>query len=104
MITIHHHRATFTVQPERAEAYREALAKLDKGKGPKLPRPRKEAKFDSMKRHYPPFFPGMTTYAYINDYVTRNNHVKLIPVDYNHAYNVAPMLDPSIPEVEHATF
>lgn len=102
MITIHHKRATFTVQPEKAEAYREALAKLDKGKGPKFKKST-NPKFDSMKRHYPPFFPGMDTAAYISDYMSRNDHVKLAHVDYVFADRAAPMLNPSIPEVEHET-
>lgn len=97
MITIKHHTATFTVQPEKAEAYREALAKLDKGKGRKF----KKSSDPSMKRHYPPFFPGMDTAAYISDYMSRNDHVKLAHVDYVFADRAAPMLDPSIPEVEH---
>jgi hypothetical protein len=102
MITITHNRATFTVKPENAEPTRELLALIDKSKGrkgAKLPRPRKEAKFDSMKRQYPPFYPGMTTAEYVSDYMGRNGHVHLAPVDYTHADRPAPMLDPSIPEV-----
>ena len=101
MITIKHHTATFTVQPEKAEAYREALAKLDKGKGPKFKKST-NPKFDSMKRHYPVFTPGMSTREYLRQYATLNAHVHLLPVSdaFDHD-RPAPMLDPSIPEMEH---
>lgn len=102
MITITHGRATFTVQPETAQAVHDLLALIDKSKGRKgrkLPKNKGNPKFDSMKRHYPPFFPGMSTAAYISDYFNRNAHVHLSPVDYTHADRPAPMLDPSIPEV-----
>lgn len=100
MITIKHHRATFTVQPHNAEPYREALAKLDKGKGPKLTRPKGNPKHDSMKRFYPAFEPGMSTREYLRQYAVLNAHVHLLPVSdaFDHD-RPAPMLDPTIPEV-----
>ena len=101
MVIIKHHRATFTVKPENAESTREALAKLDKGKGPKSPRLKGNPKHDSMKRHYPVFTPGMSTREYLRQYATLNAHVHLLPVSdaFDHD-KPAPMLDPSIPEVE----
>lgn len=100
MITIKHHRATLTVQPHNAEPYREALAKLDKGKGRKFKKS-SDPKHDSMKRHYPAFEPGMSTREYLRQYATLNAHVHLLPVSdaFDHD-RPAPMLDPSIPEVE----
>jgi hypothetical protein len=106
MITITHNRATFTVNPQNAEPTRALLALIDKSKGrkgAKLPKAKGNAKFDSMKRHYPPFFPGMDTAAYISDYTSRNAHVHLAPVEYTHADRPAPMLDASVPEVLEAT-
>jgi hypothetical protein len=102
MITITHNRAIFTVKPENAQQARELLALIDKSKGrkgAKLTKAKDDAKFDSMKRHYPPFYPGMTTAEYVSDYMGRNGHVHLAPVDYMHADRPAPMLDPSTPEV-----
>lgn len=101
MITITHGRATFTVRPETAQAVHANNALVDKSKGAKGRKFKKSSdpKHDSMKRHYPPFFPGMSTAAYISDYFNRNAHVHLLPVDYTHADRPAPMLDPSIPEV-----
>ena len=100
MITIHHKRATFTVKPENAESTREALAKLDNGKGRKFKKST-NPKHDSMKRHYPVFTPGMSTREYLRQYATLNTHVHLLPVSdaFDHD-KPAPMLDPSIPEVE----
>jgi hypothetical protein len=102
MITITHNRATFTVKPENAQQTYDLLALIDKSKGrkgAKLPKAKGNAKHDSMKRHYPPFYPGMTTAEYVSDYMGRNAHVHLVPVTYTHADRPAAMLDPSIPEV-----
>jgi hypothetical protein len=106
MITITHNRATFTIKPEHAEPTRELLALIDKSKGrkgAKLPRPKGSPKHDSSKRQYPTFYPGMTTADYVARYAALNGHLHFAKVNYEHAYRPAPMLDPSIPEVEETT-
>lgn len=100
MVIIKHNRATLTVQPHNAEPYREALAKLDKGKGPKLPRLKGNPKHDSMKRFYPVFTADMSTADYLARYAALNGHLHLVKINYGHADRPAAMLDPSIPEVE----
>ena len=103
MITIHHHRATFTVQPENAEPTRALLALIDKSKGrkgAKLTRPKGNPKHDSSKRHFPTFTAGMSTADYVARYAAINGHLSLAKVNYEHADRPAAMLDPSIPEVE----
>jgi hypothetical protein len=103
MITITHNRATFTVQPQNAEPTRALLALIDKSKGAKgrkLPKDKGNPKHDSSKRSYPVFEPGMSTADYIGAYVVLNDKLHLAKVDYTHADRPAPMLDPSIPEVE----
>ena len=104
MITLTHNRATFTVQPQNAEPTRALLALIDKSKGrkgAKLTRPKGNPKHDSSKRSYPVFEPGMSTREYLRQYATLNAHVHLLPVSdaFDHD-RPAPMLDPSIPEVE----
>jgi hypothetical protein len=106
MITITHNRATFTVKPENAEPTRELLALIDKSKGrkgAKLTRPKGHAKHDSSKRHFPTFAAGMSTADYVARYAALNGHLNLAKVDYEHADRPAPMLDPSIPEVQEIT-
>lgn len=108
MITIKHARATFTVQPEHAESTRELLALIDKGKkGRKFAKSKAmKREHDSSKRSYPYFYEGMTTSEYIRAYTRFNAYLfvgayaddKILA--YTHAYRPAPMLDPSIPEVE----
>lgn len=104
MITITHNRARLIVHPEHAEQTRELLAIVDKSKGKrgrKLPRDKGQAKHDSSKRHFPAFEPGMSTREYLRQYAVLNAHVHLLPVSdaFDHD-RPAPMLDPSIPEVE----
>ena len=106
MITITPNRATFTVKPENAEPTRELLALIDKSKGrkgAKLTRPKGQAKHDSSKRHFPAFAAGMSTADYVARYAALNGHLNLAKVDYEHADRPAPMLDPSIPEVQEIT-
>ena len=109
MITITHEKATFIVKPENVEPTRELLALIDKSKGrkgAKLTRPKGQAKHDSSKRSYPAFYDGMTTAEYIRQYTSLNRYLfvgayaedKIL--SYAHADRPAPMLDPSIPEVE----
>jgi hypothetical protein len=99
MIEIKHGRATLHVLPERAQQIYDALAKLDKGKGPKLPKPKGNPKHDSSKRYYPVFEPGMPTAEYLRQYASLNAHVHLLPAGFDHADRPAAMLDPSYPEV-----
>ncbi len=103
MITITHEKATFIVKPENAEPTRELLALIDKSKGrkgAKLTRPKGHVKHDSSKRHYPMFYPGMTTSVYVARYAALNGHLSLAKVDYEHADRPAAMYDPTQPEVE----
>jgi hypothetical protein len=107
MITITHNRATLTVNPENAEPTRELLALIDKSKGRrgrKLPKDKGHPKHDSSKRYFPAFEPGMSTREYLRRYAVLNAHVHLLPVSdaFDHD-RPAPMLDPSIPEVEETT-
>jgi hypothetical protein len=105
MIEIKHARATFTVRPENGQAIHDALARLAKGKGPKLPKPKGNPKHDSSKRSYPAFEPGMATAEYIRQYTGLNSYLfgGSYPsgdvVTYTHADRPAPMLEPSYPEV-----
>ena len=106
MITITHEKATFTVKPENAEQTRELLALIDKSKGRKgrkLPKAKGHVKHDSSKRHFPAFAAGMSTADYVARYAALNGHLHLAKVDYAHADRPAPMLDPTIPEVEEIT-
>ena len=109
MITIKHGRATLTIAPERAQAVHDILALIDKSrgrKGRKLPAAKaSNLKFDSSKRSYPVFEPGMATGDYIRQYTGLNSYLfggSYPPDDvvtYSHADRPAPMLDPSYPEV-----
>ncbi len=103
MITISHNRATLTVQPQNAESTRELLALIDKSKGRKgrkFPKDKGHPKHNSMSRFYPAFHAGMTTAEYVKLYALQNDRLHLAKVNYEHADRPAPMLDPSIPEVE----
>ena len=103
MITITHDRATLTIQPENAQAVHDLLALVDKSKGRKgrkLPKDKGHVKHDSSKRYFPTFAAGMSTADYVARYAALNGHLHLAKVNYEHADRPAPMLDPSIPEVE----
>lgn len=99
MIEIKHGRAVLRVLPERAQETHDALARVDKGKGPKLPKAKGNPKHDSSKRHFPKFTPGMPTADYLREYSILNSHVHMLPAGFDHADRPAPMLDPSYPEV-----
>jgi len=99
MIEIKHARTTFTVRPENGQAVHDALARLAKGKGPKLPKPKGNPKYDSGKREYPVFYPGMETGEYLNKYHELNEKKMLSGLSFTFANRPAPMLDPSYPEV-----
>ena len=103
MITINHNRATLMVKPENAQSTHELLALIDKTKGKKgrkLARDKGQDKHDSRKRYFPAFDPGMSTREYLRQYAVLNAHVHLLPVSdaFNHD-RLAPMLDPTVPEV-----
>jgi len=102
MITISHNRAILTVQPENAESTRELLALIDKSKGRKGRKFKKstDPKHNSMSRFYPVFHAGISTAEYVKLYALQNDRLHLAKVNYEHADRPAPMLDPSIPEVE----
>ena len=106
MITIKHGRATFTLRPENAEPTRELLAKIDKGRRVKLPRPKGEAKHDSSKRDYPRFNPEcMLTSDYVTAYTALNHaRLRLAPCAFAPALDRTPAgLDPAVPEVQEET-
>ena len=104
MIEIKHARTTFTVRPENGQAVHDTLALIDKSRGRKGRKFSKEKasnrKYDSSKRSYPVFTPGMTTSDYIRQYAGLNSYLFGDgAVTYSHADRPAPMLDPSYPEV-----
>ena len=94
MITITHGKATFTVKPENTQGVYDLLALIDKSKGRKGRKLKRET---AVRRQYPVFTPGMSTAEYVRRYAALNT--PLIPVTYEHADRPAAMLDPSIPEV-----
>lgn len=94
MITFEHHGITVKCKPENAMQYRAAM-----DKPPKI-KVKIDRRFDSMRRHYPKFYAGLTTTAdYVREYASINNHQHLIALEYTHADRLAPMLDASVPEV-----
>lgn len=94
MITFTHDTTRYTVRPENAQAIR-ALA----AKPPKL-KIKVDRRFDSMRRHYPKFYAGLTTTAdYVAEHASINDHLLLSPWKFEHADRPAPMLDAATPEV-----
>jgi hypothetical protein len=94
MITFEHHGITVKCKPENAMQYRAAM-----DKPPKI-KIKIDRRFDSMRRHYPKFYAGLTTTAdYVREYASINNHQKLIALEYTHADRLAPTLDATTPEV-----
>jgi hypothetical protein len=94
MITFEHHGIKVKCKPENAMQYRAAM-----DKPPKI-KIKIDRRFDSMRRHYPKFYAGLTTTAdYVREYASINDHQKLIALEYAHADRLAPMLDASAPEV-----
>jgi hypothetical protein len=94
MIEFTHENIRYKVKPENAQAIR-ALA----AKPPKI-KIKVDRRFDSMRRHYPKFYAGLTTTAdYLSEYASINDHQKLIGLEYIHAARLAPTLDPTQPEV-----
>jgi hypothetical protein len=105
MITIKHNRATFTVQPENAQATYDLLAIIDKTKGKKgrkLAQDKGIAKHDSRKRDFPQFNSfSMLTSDYVTAYHALNHaRLHLAPLKIEPTVNrTPPELDPSTPEV-----
>ena len=97
MITIKHARATFKVKPENAQSTHDLLALIDKTKGKKGRKFKKEK--NSETRAYPVLYFGLTTAEYVSRYANMNGHLKLSSINYEHADRRAPELDPTIPEV-----
>jgi hypothetical protein len=93
MIEFTHATTRYTVKPENAQEYRKQAANP-----PKIKR-KVDAKNDSMKRGYPEFYAGMTTDDYVSQFNGLNSRLLLTPWNYDNVSGVAPMLDPSIPEV-----
>jgi hypothetical protein len=109
VIKLTHKTATFTLLPEHAEPVRAVLAMIDKTKGrkgPKLARPKGDAKHDSSKRDYPKFNPAcMLTSDYVTAYIALNHkRLHLAPLDIAPEINrTPPQIDPTIPEITEET-
>jgi hypothetical protein len=94
MIEFTHETTRYKVKPENAQAIRNLAAKPPKIKI------KVDRRFDSMRRHYPKFYAGLTTTAdYVREYASINDHQKLIELEYIYADRLAPTLDPTQPEV-----
>jgi hypothetical protein len=94
MITFEHHGITVKCKPENAMQYRAAM-----DKPPKI-KIKIDRRFDSVRRHYPKFYAGLTTTAdYVREYASINDHQKLLALEYTHADRLAPTLDATTPEV-----
>ena len=93
MITFTQDSTRYTVRPENAQALR-ALA----AKPPKIKR-KVDRTHDTMRRDFPAFYAGMTTDDYLSKYAGLNSRLLHTPGAFDNADRVAPMLDPSTPEV-----
>jgi hypothetical protein len=93
MIEFTHATTRYTVKPENAQEYRRLAANP-----PKIKR-KVDRNHDAMRRSYPIFEPGMTTDDYVSQFNGLNSRLLLTPWNYDNVSGVAPMLDPSIPEV-----
>jgi hypothetical protein len=94
MIEFTYETTRFKVKPENAQTVRNLAAKPPKIKI------KVDRRFDSMRRHYPTFYVGMTTTAdYLSEYASINNNQKLIGLEYTYADRLAPTLDATQPEV-----
>jgi len=93
MITFTQKTTRYTVKPENAQALRALAAKPPKHKI------KVDRKYDTMRRDYPAFEPGMTTDEYLSQYAGLNSRLLLTPLKFTHAERAAPMLDASAPEV-----
>ena len=93
MIEFTHATTRYTVKPENAQEYRRLAAK------PPAIKRKVDRNHDAMRRSYPIFEPGMTTDDYVSLFIGLNSRLLLTPWNYDNVSGVAPMLDPSIPEV-----
>ena len=93
MIEFTHTSTRFTVLPQNAQAYREALDKPTKHKFLAL------SSFN-LKRSYPKFFPGMSTADYVRVFNVQFDGMQHpIKHDCPNYHAPAPMLDAAQPEV-----
>jgi hypothetical protein len=93
MVDFTHTNTRFTVLPQNAQAYREALDKPTKHKFLAL------SSFN-LKRSYPKFFPGMSTADYVRVFNVQFDGMQHpIKHDCANYYETAPMLDAAQPEV-----
>jgi hypothetical protein len=96
MLTLTYKTTRITCTEANAPKYR---ALIDADKPIKFKKP-VDRRFDCMRRHYPKFYAGLTTTAdYVREYASINDHQHLIALEYTHADRLAPMLDPTAPEV-----
>ena len=93
MFEFTHATTRYKVKPENVQEYRRLAAKPPAIKR-KIDRTR-----NALRRDYPIFKPGMTTGDYISLFNALNSRLMLTHWDYDNVSGVAPMLDPSIPEV-----
>ena len=93
MIEFTHATTRYTVKPENAQEYRRLAAK------PPAIKRKVDRNHDAMRRSYPIFEPGMTTDDYVSLFNGLNSRLLLTPWNYDNVSGVAPMLDPTQPEV-----
>ena len=93
MIEFTHATTRYTVKPENAQEYRRLAAK------PPAIKRKVDRNHDATRRDYPGFYAGMTTAEYVNQYAGLNSRLLLKGEGFTFADRVAPMLDPSMPEV-----
>jgi hypothetical protein len=93
MIEFTYETTRFKVKPENAQAIRNLAAKPPKIKN------KGDRKHDSLRRDYPVFQSGMTTEDYLIQYTLLNKRLTLTSWAYNYDLRIAPMLDPTQPEV-----
>lgn len=93
MIEFTYETTRFKVKPENAQAIRNLAAKPPKIKN------KGDRKHDSLRRDYPVFQSGMTTEDYLIQYTLLNKRLTLTSWAYNYDLCIAPMLDPTQPEV-----
>jgi hypothetical protein len=93
MIEFTHATTRYTVKPENAQEYRRLAAK------PPAVKRKVDRNHDAMRRSYPIFEPGMTTDDYVSLFNGLNSRLLLTPWNYDNVSGVAPMLDPTQPEV-----
>lgn len=92
MINFTHESTRYTVKPENASAYRDALAKPKKHKPVAL-------SSKNLSRYYPEFRAGMSTADYVSFFNTQFDGIQhKLKHDCANYHKPASMLDASIPE------